>query len=192
MQERAARERDQAEPVAFEAFGQVGDGELRAREAIGHHVAGEHALRDVDRDQDVDAAPSRLLPLDARQRPGEGGAEEADRAEQQSALGQPPLRRKARRQFGYETRRDEARQVGGTPCVRPAQQGHEQSHQDGAREQPGGLPEAHGSPRRVLAARRASRQSSDKAPRIAHGKSSRYSSKCFIVSVVFSSWSISS
>ena len=87
LEERGARERDQADAVVLEPADQVDDRELRALEAIRSRVLGQHAARHVDGEQHVDAAAVLLLPVEAelgagerREDAGEAGGQQQRRA----------------------------------------------------------------------------------------------------------------
>ena len=72
LQERVAREGHQPDPIALELRHQVANGQLGARQAVRLQIRRQHALRGVEREQQVDAAAVGLLPanapLGARQR----------------------------------------------------------------------------------------------------------------------------
>ena len=65
---------DYAYAVALEHVGEVYYRELRALEAVGGDVLGEHAFGGVDREYDVDAPCACFLPPVAVLRPRKGGA----------------------------------------------------------------------------------------------------------------------
>ena len=65
-----AREGDEAHAVAAQRIEQILRGEFRAREAVGLHIGGEHALRGVDGDHDIEPLPLAFL---RRSRPSAAG-----------------------------------------------------------------------------------------------------------------------
>ena len=65
LEERAARERYQPQPVGPRALHQFERGQLRPRQTVGGNVLRQHALRSVDGDDDVQPALLHLLPVKA-------------------------------------------------------------------------------------------------------------------------------
>ncbi len=95
LEERGARERDQADAVVLEAADEVGDGELRPLETVRSRVLGEHAARHVDGEQHVDAAAALLLPVVAELGAGERREDAGEAGGQQRDARCAPARRDA-------------------------------------------------------------------------------------------------
>jgi len=72
LQKRFARKINQPKPVVRQLVGKVGDGQLGSLDTVWFHVLGEHALRAINSEKDVEPRAPFLLPVEEKVRPGHG------------------------------------------------------------------------------------------------------------------------
>ena len=92
LDERLSRERDDADAVLLERVDEARQLEFRLLEAVGCYVLGEHAVRDVERDDHVHAAALHGDLARPRMRLAKRQHGENDRQRDQRALGEAPAR----------------------------------------------------------------------------------------------------
>ena len=92
LQEGAARENDQAEPVGFRLGRQIVGGEFRPGEAVRRDVRRQHAAREIDGDDNIEPVLAGFLPLEAELRAGEAEEQASAAATEQQAQAEAGIR----------------------------------------------------------------------------------------------------
>ena len=84
-------EGDQPHPVSLEHIDEIRDLPFRTLQAVGLDVLGEHTLRDVDGNDEIDPFPLDLFPVESPPGSEKGGEQEGDTCQHHEEPGHLPL-----------------------------------------------------------------------------------------------------
>ncbi len=136
-------EGDQPQPVPVEPVGQIVDRHPGPGQPVGLHVLGQHALRGVDREEDIDAPLLRLLPEITGLGPGQRDEEAGQAEEEEESFDRAARGRNRGGQLFQKMARGEGRQGRPLPPVMPVEEPGEQSAGRQPDRQPIGIGEFH-------------------------------------------------
>ena len=128
LEKGAARKSNQADPVLRERADDIGGGELRAFQPIRAEIAGEHASRGIDRDDEVSRLGLGIDLIKSKLRAGQGRESKCERCGLEQEYCPPLGLSPTTDQLLHQSGGDQADQVSSSPHMRPdakPKQGHE-------------------------------------------------------------------